>query len=267
MISICIPVLNQQEMTLECLASVRAHTQDYEIILVDNGSDPPFSPSYPWLDVTTIGGPNEYVPGVEGVGNIKIVRNKTNLGFPCAVNQAIQAARGDVIILLNNDCIVSRGWAFWLQHHLEEYAIVGPVTNYCAGLQRVTLPVYHNKHVLTMVARKLAKDHAGESQEVNWIIGFCMAFKRSLWEEIGPFDESLWPCSGEELDFCLRARSLGYRVGIARETYVHHHGSVTFQDMAGQVDYVKLCKRNEDNITAKWGDNWKNQIITEEDNA
>ena len=95
MISICIPVLNQQEMTLECLASVRAHTQDYEIILVDNGSDPPFSPSYTWLDVTTIGGPNEYVPGVEGVGNIKIVRNKTNLGFPCAVNQAIQQLRAE----------------------------------------------------------------------------------------------------------------------------------------------------------------------------
>jgi len=246
MISVCIPVLNQQEMTLECLASVRAHTQDYEIILVDNGSTPPI---------------------VDLDGLPATIRNETNLGFPCGVNQAIQAARGDVIILLNNDCIVSGGWAFWLQHHLEKYAIVGPVTNYCAGLQRVTLPVYHNEQELTMVAGKWAKDHAGESQEVNWIIGFCMAFKRSLWEEIGPFDESLWPCSGEELDFCLRSRSLGYRVGIARETYVHHHGSVTFQDMAGQVDYASLCRRNEDNITAKWGDNWKNQIITEEDNA
>jgi len=251
MVSIVLPVFNQPSMTEDCLAAIRANTQDYEIVMVDNGSDPPLY----WSD------------GSLDQGDRLIIRNETNLGFPCAVNQAIQAARGDVIILLNNDCIVSRGWAFWLQHHLEEYAIVGPVTNYCAGLQRVTLPVYHNEHELNMVAGKLAKDHAGESQEVNWIIGFCMAFKRSLWEEIGPFDESLWPCSGEELDYCLRARSLGYRVGIAKETYIHHHGSVTFQDMADQVDYVKLCQRNEDNITAKWGDNWKNQIITEEDNA
>jgi GT2 family glycosyltransferase len=241
-ISIIIPALNQQEMTLECLAAVRAHTQDYEVILVDNGSTPPL---------------------VDLDGLPATIRNETNIGFPCAINQGIQAARGDVIILLNNDCIVSRGWAFWLQHHLENYAIVGPVTNYCAGIQRVTLPVYHNEQELHMVAEKWGKEHAGESQEVAWIIGFCMAFKRKLWEEIGPFDESLWPCSGEELDFCLRARSFGYRVGVAGETYIHHHGSMTFKDMAAQVDYANLCRRNEDNITAKWGDNWKKQMIGE----
>ena len=92
MLSIVIPVFNQHEMTQECIESVRANTQDYELIVVDNGSNPPIplkSMQEPIFKFTTI-------------------RNETNLGFPVAVNQGIRAATGDRIILLNNDCIVSR---------------------------------------------------------------------------------------------------------------------------------------------------------------
>jgi len=83
---------------LECLNAIGAHTSDHEVIVIDNGSDPPFASSMKSL-----------------------IRNETNLGFPVAVNQGIRAAKGDIICLLNNDVIVTPGWADNLIKALRMY--------------------------------------------------------------------------------------------------------------------------------------------------
>lgn len=238
MISIVIPVWNQHDMTAECLEAVRANTQDYEIVMVDNGSDPP-------------------IPGAT-------IRNETNLGFPVAVNQGIRAAKGDIIILLNNDVIVTPGWADRMLKHLETFSIIAPMANYCAGLQQeVILPTYNDDKELFAEASNWGKLHDGEFREVNFTIGFCMMFKKSLWEEIGVFDESIWPCSGEEIDFCFRARVAGHRIALARDVYVHHIGSVTFAEMerGGMLKYQETCEKNDAHLGKKWGkDFWLKQI-------
>lgn len=242
MVSIIIPCFNQHEITIGCLEAIQANTQDYEIVIIDNGSDSP-------VEFT----------GVPGI----IIRNKTNLGFPIAVNQGIGAAKGDIIILLNNDVIVTENWAERLKWHLLKYDIVGPLTNYCAGIQEITLPVYRDEKELNEQAIKWQLDHAFQSQEVNWIIGFCMAFKKSLYDELGSFDESLWPSSGEEINFCLKSRATGFQVGIAWDIYVHHHGSLTFKAMheMKQLDYGEICKMTENHIAGKWGEFWTKQEI------
>jgi acetyltransferase-like isoleucine patch superfamily enzyme len=191
---------------------------------------------------------------------------------------------------LNNDVIVTPGWAEKLAGYLNlqrvkvektaiddgmaynlyevpdgyAFSIIAPVTNYCAGLQKVMLPVYNTIDGLNKEAGMLAEECRGEIEEVKFVIGFCMAFKKSLFDEIGPFDESLWPCSGEEIDFCLRALEFGHRVGIAHDVYVHHEGSKTFNEMekAGQVKYDEICKRNDAHLAKKWGaDFWDRQAI------
>jgi len=237
-ISICIPIFNQHEVAKECLQSVVANTENYQIVIVDNGSKPA-----------------AIFPEHFGVGNNIYIRNEENLGFPVACNQAIKAATGDTIILLNDDCVVTQGWAFRLLAHLDSYSIVGPVTNYCAGLQRVTIPVYQDEQELNIQAGKWAEEHDKQSQSVNWIIGFCMAFKKSLWEEIGPFDESSWPCCGEEVDFCMKAKAAGHKIGIAQDIYIHHFGNQTLNGMhiAGQINYQNLCVRNDRHLESKWG--------------
>ena len=235
MISIVVPVYNNLSMTADCLKAIRANTKDYEIIVVDNGSDPEF----PW----------------GSTDDPAIIRNETNLGFPVAVNQGIKAAKGDVIVLLNNDVICAQGWSERLLAHLDSYSIVGPCTNYCAGMQQVTIPVYQDEQEFNVQAEKWAETHKGKSAEVNWVIGFCMAFKKSLFDEIGPFDESIWPCSGEEVDFCMKAKATGKKIGIARDVYVHHEGSQTFRAMekAGLVDYQESCNKNDRHLEKKWG--------------
>jgi predicted SAM-dependent methyltransferase len=235
MISIVIPCYNQHDMAHECLEAIRENTSNYEIIIVDNGSTPPY------LDAT--------------------IRNEANLGFPVAINQGIKAARGDIICLLNNDVIVTPGWADRLMSGLEKYSIVGPVTNYCAGLQRTVVGSYSNSVELYSQAKKYGENHKGECKDANWIIGFLFMFRKQLYNEIGEFDESLWPCSGEELDFCMRAKKNGHNVGIIKDCYVHHEGSKTFQLIG--LDYNELCKRNDEHLKVKWGKNiWLDQVST-----
>lgn len=246
MISIVIPVFNQHDMTDECLRAVLENTTDCEIILIDNGSTPPIKPPF------------------SGFIETKIIRNEENKGFPVAVNQGMREANGDVIILLNNDVIVTPGWAERLSELLEEFSVVAPMSNYCAGLQQITLSPYESIEGLNKQAGWLAQECEGEVEEVNFVIGFCMALRKELVCEIGEFDESLWPCSGEEIDFCLKARKAGHKIGIARDVYVHHFGSQTFSDMEknGQLNYQDICNRNDKHLAEKWGaDFWQRQAI------
>lgn len=243
MLSIIVPVFNQHDMTEECLRTVLENTRDCEIIVVDNGSEPAIKPPFSGFIETTV------------------IRNEENKGFPVAVNQGIAAARGEIIILLNNDVVVTPGWAESLLAALKDFSIVGPVTNFCAGMQQVAISGYGNIEELNKSAAEWAEGCRGEEPtEVNFVIGFCMAFRKSLFDEIGPFDESLWPCSGEEIDFCLRARAADNRIAIDTNVYVHHEGSKTFKAM--DVDYDAICKRNDAHLAAKWGrDFWKQQAI------
>jgi hypothetical protein len=84
-----------------------------------------------------------------------------------------------------------------------------------------------------------------------------MAFKKELYDEIGEFDESLWPCSGEEIDLCYRAKAAGHHIGIVLGCYVHHEGSVTFKAL--DLDYEEICKRNDKHLAEKWGKNFWNE--------
>ena len=239
--SIIIPAYDNHEMTADCLESVAECTiGGYEVILVDNGSNPRYQQN--------------------GDVRLKVIRNGSNFGFPVAINQGIEEANGEIIILLNNDCIVTPGWNVNMDRIID-YDILGPATNYCAGIQQQTINMYNNKEEL--YSRAIEHHECAKSLpvlDVNWIIGFCMMFRKSLWEELGPFDESLWPCSGEELDFCLRAKSAGYRIGVVQDTYIHHYGSQTFRKMG--VDYNDICIRNETHVAKKWGsDFWNNQLV------
>jgi len=248
MISVIIPIYNQHELTQECIEAVRLNTQDYEFILIDNGSIPPIEKPY------------------AGFVDVTLIRNEVNLGFPAAVNQGIKAAKGEVICLLNNDVIVTPGSINRLAELLDEYAIVGPTTGYCAGVQKVSAPIYENLNELYGVAKQAADTFAGIIDDVSFVIGFLMLFPKALFDEIGEFDESMWPCSGEEIDFCFRARAKGHKVGIVKEVFVHHEGSITFREMQddGILDCRKLFTETDKHLAEKWGaDFWRKQIVKE----
>jgi len=60
-------------------------------------------------------------------------------------------------------------------------------------------------------------------------VGFCLALKREVYEKIGGLDEQFGLGTFEDDDYCLRARQAGYVNMVARDSFVHHFGQITFK--------------------------------------
>ncbi len=96
--SIIVPCWNQLEFTRQCIAALMRCTRSpWELIVVNNGSTD---------------GTGDYLAGVQDASAVPVtvVANSTNLGFPAAVNQGLKCARGEHLVLLNNDAVVTEGW-------------------------------------------------------------------------------------------------------------------------------------------------------------
>ncbi|MCF6298210.1 MAG: glycosyltransferase, partial [Flavobacteriaceae bacterium] len=116
LISIVIPVYNKIEYTKQCLESIEKFTKsNYEIIIIDNNSED-----------ETVKTLNKEYP------NTKIISNIENLGFPKAVNQGILEAKGEYIIIANNDIVFTENWINRMLEIAKQHpdvGIVGPISN------------------------------------------------------------------------------------------------------------------------------------------
>jgi O-antigen biosynthesis protein len=235
--SIIIPVYNAHEYTENCLKSIAAHTEEYEVILIDNGSNPP----YRYEDI-----PIEFSPLPT------IYRSKNNMGFPAAVNLGMQLAKGEYVCILNNDLVVTPGWLEHLLHYINTdlLDVVGPMTNHISGPQQVHATYYSNGQELDMVAAEFYLNNYQQFSRLYRLVGFCMVMKRSTWQAVGDFDEVFTPGNFEDDDFCLRAIDKGFRLGYARDVYIHHFGSVT-HGLLG-INYNSLLARNYKIFASKW---------------
>lgn len=224
--SIIIPVWNNLEMTAECVASIERNTKDYELIIIDNGSSPAYA------------GPG------------KIIRNEKNEGYPVACNQGIKEATGEIIVLLNNDTVVTPKWIEYLEKHFDKFDIVGPMADSISGVQQVD----PNDLDLNLGQDERAEMiHAlknGESEPWHRIVFVCVAMKRSVIESIGALDEQFSPGNFEDDDFCLRAIEAGFRVGYAKDVLIFHKGMATFK--SSNIEYEKLLMTNFHKFQAKW---------------
>jgi GT2 family glycosyltransferase/tetratricopeptide (TPR) repeat protein/2-polyprenyl-3-methyl-5-hydroxy-6-metoxy-1,4-benzoquinol methylase len=235
--SIVIPVHNQISYTRQCLENIRLRTDEpYEIIVVDNGSTD---------------GTAQYL---RSRSDVLLIENRENRGFSAACNQGIRASRGDQILLLNNDVVVTTGWLHRLLRALHcdpLHGIVGPSSNYCAGFQRIPVR-YQSLSDLDGFAWDHGKACDGQCISTERIFGFCMLFRRELVERIGSLDERFGMGMYEDDDYCVRALNAGYRLAIARDSFVHHFGSRTF--LANGVDMGEALDKNERIFRAKWQD-------------
>lgn len=224
--SIIIPVKDNAGLTENCLKSIKENTQDYEIIIVDNGSDTAYSG--------------------EGI----IIRNEENLGFPKAVNQGIAAAKGEIIVILNNDTIVTPNWIENLEAHFKDYDMVGPVTNSISGPQKIEAPEYTGNNQLYDFARSYNEQHKEESMPFHRLVFFCIAIKREVIDKVGLLDEQFTPGNFEDDDYCLRAIEAGFRLGIAQDVFIHHMGGATHKTL--KIDFKMLMETNFDKFVMKW---------------
>lgn len=209
-VSVIIVLWNQAHFTYGCLRALQAQAFEgpafegpefggLEVVLVDNAS----------TDET-----EALLGRLQGV---TILRNQANAGFVFGCNAGAAAARGEALLLLNNDAFLRPGSIAAALATLRGAARIGAI----AG--RLVLPDGRLQEAGSIVwadgsslgyGRGLAED-AGEAmfrRDVDYGSGAFLLTPRRLWEELGGFDAAYAPAYYEDTDYCMRLREAGYRV-------------------------------------------------------
>ena len=232
---------NAPQFTRVAIESIRAFTKHpYEIIVVDNGSGPETTT---WLRTLE-----------RESSDVRVIFNETNRGFAGGCNQGMAAARGDYVVLLNNDVIVTEGWLEGLIDGVERSPSTGvsaPRSVNVAGDQAVTDADYNNVEQMHVYAAARRARYRGQGYLSDRVIGFCMCMKRIVFEEIGGIDERFGVGNFEDDDYSIRVRAAGYTMFVCEDVFIHHIGSATFK--ANNVDYSARMQENWSKFAAKWG--------------
>jgi GT2 family glycosyltransferase len=244
--SVVIVTRDNLEFNRLCLESLLAgtHFPSYEVIVVDNGSG------------------NDTVRYLRRLGerhpHLRVLLNGTNVGFPRACNQGLRLASGEVLVLLNNDTMVSPEWLTLLTEKLDdpEVGLVGAVTGRIGNEAEVEARYDTWGEFLSFAARR-AREHHGEVFDIRTATMFCLAMRRDAFERIGPLDERFEVGLLEDDDYSLRARESGYRVVCADDVFVHHFGEASFGKLIPTGDYARLLAMNQREFENKWGAPWR----------
>jgi GT2 family glycosyltransferase/Tfp pilus assembly protein PilF len=242
LVSIIIPLYNQLNYTKECIDSIsRNTTGQYEIICIDNASN---DGTAKWFNKI-----------VQNNSNYKLICNEENLGFPAAVNQGIKAAKGDYILIANNDIVFTPGW---LDRMIDlaisdiNVGIVGPISNAISGFQLDRDAKYNNIGDMLKYAQRVRENNKGQTIDFPRVAFFCTLIKKEVIDKIGGLDERFSPGNYEDDDFCLRAQLAGYKTLIAKDVFIHHYGSKSFK-VAGVDKYNERLLKNRNIFIDKWG--------------
>lgn len=228
LVSIVLPVYNQFPFTYNCLRTISETCMDvpYEVILADDNSN------------------DETVKITEKVSGLIVVRNDENQRFLLNCNHAAQKAKGKYILFLNNDTEVQANWLQSLCEVIEADESVGMVGSkliYANGqLQEAGGILWADGSAWNYGhGDDPEKSEYNYVKEVDYISGCSMMIRRSLWEEIGGFDERFVPAYCEDSDLAFEVRAHGYKVIYQPNSVViHHEGISNGTDTAcGQKQY------------------------------
>ncbi|MCS7458820.1 glycosyltransferase family 2 protein [Paenibacillus doosanensis] len=231
--SFIIPNYNGLPWLKPCLQSIRQHTlTPYEIIVVDNGSSD---------------GSVDYCLK----NDVKLISLPWNRGFPIACNMGLRIATGDALLLLNNDTLMTKnGLSNMLRclYSSENIGIVGPMTNYASGKQMLG----ETFTTVEDMTERMNQTDPGKWMEVERLVGLCFLLRRELLHKVGLLDERFSPGHYEDDDYCHRARQAGYRLMIAGDCFIYHHGSASFRKEDEQ-SVKHLILQNRQKFIEKWG--------------
>jgi GT2 family glycosyltransferase len=218
MYSIIIPTYNKlDELLKPCLASIARYTDmsNVEVIVVANGC---------------VDGTADYV---RSLGEpYRVIEVPEACGYTKATNLGIAEARGEYLVLLNNDTeLLPQPVNSWLDRMREPFS--DPLDDKVG----ITGPL------------ELFDEYAGE----HVLIFFCVMVRRALLDEIGVLDEAYSPGGGEDIDLCVRAKRAGWACRLVEPTQftqgtnvssfpIWHKDNRTFREIP---EYTKhIVKRN-----------------------
>jgi GT2 family glycosyltransferase len=216
LVSVIIPSWNGKHHLETCLPSLAGQTyRSFELIVVDNGST---EGTVTWLGHSW--------PAA------RIVALPENRGFTVAVNVGIQAARGELIALLNNDTEVERDWLEQLVDVIGRHPGAGMVASKLKLWDDRTR-IHSAGDFYTVGGRPGNRGvwsvDDGQWDEEEWIFAPCAGaalYRRDLFDKVGLFDERFGSYL-EDIDLAWRAQLAGFRCRYAPRAVVYHRVSAT----------------------------------------
>jgi GT2 family glycosyltransferase len=241
-VSIIIVNWNTSEITRNCLTSVREHTRDLdcETIVVDNASA------------------DDSVARIRAeFPEVRLIENTANLGFGRANNQAMRVARGRHFLLLNSDTLLIDGsLARWIVL-LDREPAIGisgckllfedlRLQSSCSRFPSLRVAALEELMLYKLLPRSLRGelllggywDHDRE-RDVDCVWGAAMMVRREVFAKTGGFDERYF-MYGEDLEWCMRVRDLGWRVTFTPEIKIVHLDHRSSEKLYGD-SRINLC--------------------------
>ena len=220
-VSVVIVSFNTKKLTLDCIGSIqKSSILRIELVVVDNGSD----------DGTVAS-----LKKLANKGVIKLIANKSNLGFAKANNQGIKEARGEYVLLLNSDTVVKKNaidkLVEFAKSKTDAGVIVPKLLNIDGSLQGSVfrLPTLSRAIAQYWFSKKKLLDKYSPKTNVPIIVESAVmaAFLISpqALKKVGFLDERYFMYY-EDHDYCRRLLSSGLRVYfIPSAEVVHVHGA------------------------------------------
>jgi GT2 family glycosyltransferase len=210
---------NQPEATKAFLLSLKNYCSlKLEIIIVDNASD--------------INSENEFK---EIIPELLFIRSKTNIGFAGGNNLGIAQAKGDYILLLNNDTEIVKGSIETLVNELKSdnnIGLLSPLILYHDDQSIIQYAGFTPLNYLTARNKQLGlyKKNTGQYNELSYQTGFChgaaVICRKTDLIKAGLMDESYF-LYYEELDWCEKFKRIGKTINFTGKTHIYHKESIS----------------------------------------
>jgi GT2 family glycosyltransferase len=252
-VSVVVISYNQWHLTERCLQSLESASDStgVDVIVVDNASKDETPQK---LELWRQRNPKRF----------SVILNTENRGFGGAVNQGLAAATGEFLVILNNDTVVSPGWARGLRRHFEKDPTLGvicPITNNIGNEAQVALRGSTVEEVFAS-ARNYSLAKTGELLPLGNVAFFCVMLPRAVYQRIGGLDERFFPGFFEDDDYCLRVKQEGWTIGCAEDVFVYHELSASF-GREEPAHRKAIFDRNKRLFEEKWG-TWKPHVYRAE---
>jgi GT2 family glycosyltransferase/ADP-heptose:LPS heptosyltransferase len=257
LVSILVPTRDQLPLLQRCVESVIEKTKypAYEILIIDNDSQ-------------TIDARN-YLAAIEAKeaelgGRLRVVRQPGPFNFSAMNNAAARAARGEYLLLLNNDtAALHDDWLDEMMGHAvrPDVGIVGAKLLYPDG---------KIQHAGVILGLRGPAEHpfigrppedrgyfgrAQLTQDLSAVTGACLLVRKSVYEQVGGLDEQAFKVSYNDIDLCLKVREAGLRIVFTPYALLMHEGSASQKSgTETQPDNAKLKRfaAEKDAMYAKW---------------
>lgn len=247
-ITLIIPTRNRLELLQRCVQSIRSKTDysNYEIIIVDNGSNDTFTLNY--------------LESFVDVSGVRVIHDDRSFNFSRLNNFAVEQAEGELIGLLNNDLeVINSDWLSEMvsQALRPEIGIVG------ARLWYPDETIQHAGVILSggvpgHVHKGLPRGCSGYfgraalTQNFVAVTGACMVLRKDLYLKAGGLDEA-FAVAFNDIDLCLRVLALGYRNLWTPYAELYHHESASRGLEDTSLKMLRYLEELEQ-MHNRWGD-------------